>query len=61
MKNQLSVLTNIFIENMPFNIGISLFPFSAQKHYRCTEAVFTVVSPATSGDRGTVSFKGNGY
>ena len=27
MKNQLSVPTNFFIENMPFNIGISLFHF----------------------------------
>ena len=27
MKNQLSILTNFFIENMPFNIGISLFHF----------------------------------
>ena len=27
MKNQLSVLTTFFIENMPFNIGISLFHF----------------------------------
>ena len=27
MKNQLGILTNFFIENMPFNIGISLFHF----------------------------------
>ena len=61
MKNQLGVLTNFFIENMPFNIGISALSFSAQKHYRCPEAIFTVVSPSTSGDRGTVSIKRNGY